>query len=447
MLRTVCTAALVTATALTLAPPPAAAFAASARTATDPAVPAPVPAPAPGALLTPAPAGAPGGPGTAAPYSGTGTAPTAGDAEDPTGTDDPGGGDVPAGAGGSRAVPEALNRLRALYLRAEEAGVAHGEAVRRLDAQRDRTGRLGRELARAREALAESRAAAGRLAREQYQGRSELSALLRVLLAHRPEKAFAEAHLMERAAAHRATTTARLERRAARAAALDRTARTALDRERDLAQRQRRAHDTAARRLREVEKVLASLSAAEIARLTSPGVRDRVMTPGSPAAAVSRPTAQGAKAVRYAVEQIGKPYVWGAEGPWSYDCSGLTSQAWAAAGRRIPRTSQEQWARLPRIPLSALRPGDLVVYFPGATHVAIYLGDGLVIQAPRPGATVKVSPLAANPLLGAVRPDPDGVVLPEGGYLPPALPEGAAAGDDTGYSDAGAPADAATSAR
>src|SRR5690606_9543754 len=85
-----------------------------------------------------------------------------------------------------------------------------------------------------------------------------------------------------------------------------------------------------------------------------------------------------------------------------------------------------------------LRPGDLVVYFPEATHVALYLGDGMVVQAPRPGARVKVSPIAANPVLGAVRPDPDGEPLRQ--YEPPELPEGATEGSDEGYAEAGAPA-------
>ncbi|MCZ9344062.1 C40 family peptidase, partial [Streptomyces sp. TRM76130] len=105
-----------------------------------------------------------------------------------------------------------------------------------------------------------------------------------------------------------------------------------------------------------------------------------------------KPSAGGDRALRFAVDQLGKPYQWGAEGPGSYDCSGLTSVAWERAGTPIPRTSQEQWARLERVPLDRLRPGDLVVYFPEATHVAMYLGGGMVVQAPRPGAAVKVSP-------------------------------------------------------
>ena len=65
----------------------------------------------------------------------------------------------------------------------------------------------------------------------------------------------------------------------------------------------------------------------------------------------------------------------------------------------------EQWAELPRVPLSELRPGDLVVYFPEAKHVALYLGDGMVIQARLPGEKIRVSPIASDPIRGAVRPD------------------------------------------
>jgi cell wall-associated NlpC family hydrolase len=91
----------------------------------------------------------------------------------------------------------------------------------------------------------------------------------------------------------------------------------------------------------------------------------------------------------------------------------------------IPRTSEEQWKELAHVPLNTLRPGDLVVYFPRATHVALYIGDGLVIQAPRPGGVVKISPIAANPILGAVRPDPRQASLD--GYQPRSVAAGKSA--------------------
>ncbi|MCQ8191524.1 C40 family peptidase [Streptomyces rugosispiralis] len=140
-----------------------------------------------------------------------------------------------------------------------------------------------------------------------------------------------------------------------------------------------------------------------VATVTEPGPRPQ-QSPGRRPGMASAEA--GRRALAYALSQIGKPYVWGAEGPDSFDCSGLTSSAWAYAGRTIPRTSQEQWRRLPRVPLNQLRPGDLVIYYKGASHVAMYAGNGQVVQAPRPGQRVKLSPLASNPLQGVVRPGP-----------------------------------------
>ncbi|CAL9497646.1 hypothetical protein SUDANB70_03380 [Streptomyces sp. enrichment culture] len=118
-------------------------------------------------------------------------------------------------------------------------------------------------------------------------------------------------------------------------------------------------------------------------------------------------TAQGRKAIAYATAQIGKPYVWGAEGPAAFDCSGLTSQAWAAAGRAIPRTSQAQWKQLTRVAVKDMRPGDLIIYFGDASHVGMYVGDGTMVHAPRPGRSVTLAGAGSMPILGVVRPDPD----------------------------------------
>ncbi|MEV0092241.1 NlpC/P60 family protein [Streptomyces sp. NPDC050738] len=119
----------------------------------------------------------------------------------------------------------------------------------------------------------------------------------------------------------------------------------------------------------------------------------------------SEASAQGKKAVQFAAAQMGKPYVWGAEGPKSYDCSGLTSQAWLAAGHPIPRTSQEQWAQLPHVAIKDMRPGDLIIYFSDATHVGMYVGDGAIVHAPRPGRNVTMTGAGSMPILGVVRPD------------------------------------------
>ncbi|MFF8607965.1 NlpC/P60 family protein [Streptomyces sp. NPDC015346] len=116
-------------------------------------------------------------------------------------------------------------------------------------------------------------------------------------------------------------------------------------------------------------------------------------------------TARGKRAVEFATAQIGKPYVWGAEGPGSFDCSGLTQSAWGAAGRAIPRTSQEQWRLLPRVDIKDMRPGDLIVYYKDASHIGMYIGDGAMVHAPRPGRNVTIAGAGSMEILGVVRPE------------------------------------------
>lgn len=348
-----------------------------------------------------------------------------------------------AAPGAPKSVVALLRELQTRYREAEEASEAYNATAEKLKQRTAQLKKVNAELAKARAALESSRRDAGRLAREQYQGHTEFSAYLRLLLARDPQQALDRSHVVGRLAANRAATVDRLTGAARRADRLAAASRKALDRQKKLAARQKKERDAVNGRLREVEKLLSTLSEDQLARLADleqRGVdkaqRDLVAS-GALSSARRLPTRQGGEAVAYAVRQIGKPYVWGAEGPDSFDCSGLTSTAWSTAGRTIPRTSQEQWKRLPRVPLSSLRPGDLVVYFPKATHVALYIGDGLVVQAPRPGARVKVSPLASNPVLGAVRPDPGGAPL--AAYTRPPLPEGARDGADTGYSADAAP--------
>ncbi|MFJ8594292.1 NlpC/P60 family protein [Streptomyces sp. NPDC093598] len=347
-----------------------------------------------------------------------------------------------------RHVAELLTDLQTLYRKAEKATEAYNATEEKLKEQRAETDRLDRALARARLSLHDSRGAAGRLARQQYQSSTDISPYVRLLLARDPQHAIEQGHVIGRLAQERADTVGRLTGNEHKAHELARKARKALDEQLALTERRKKERDEVRARLHDVEEVLASLSREQLTALAAferNGVtkaQEEFMASGAlghgGSSSVRTPSAEGDRAVRYAVRQLGKPYEWGAEGPGTYDCSGLTSQAWAEAGMPIPRTSQEQWEQLERIPLDQLRPGDLVVYFPEATHVALYLGDGMVVQAPRPGAKVKVSPIAANPVLGAVRPDPTGKPLRR--YEPPELPEGATDGPDEGFEGYAAPA-------
>ncbi|WP_329044011.1 C40 family peptidase [Streptomyces sp. NBC_01422] len=345
-------------------------------------------------------------------------------------------------AGAPQSVAGLLKQLQTLYRQAEEAGEVYNRTEVELRKRTAEARKVHAELAGARAALGAGRRDAGRLARDQYQGRTDFSVYMQLLLSDDPSRALEQSHVIERAQAGRSAVVDRLTGAEKHAEVLEAKSRKAREQQRLLAARQKQQRDTVQTRLKGIEAMLASLSAEQLAAVAALeekniGAAQDALTASGALSSVRPPTEEGGAAVRYAVEQIGKPYVWGAEGPDSYDCSGLTSQAWSAAGRDIPRTSQEQWAELPKVPIGSLRPGDLVVYFPKATHVALYIGNGLVVQAPRPGATVKVSPLASNPLLGAVRPDPDGEPL--GAYTLPELPEGATSGADTGYDAQGAP--------
>ncbi|WP_149827357.1 C40 family peptidase [Streptomyces tailanensis] len=325
-----------------------------------------------------------------------------------------------------RSVADLLTELQRLYREAEEAAEDYNATEEELAKQRAEVAKLDRKLTSARISLYDSRGAAGRLARQQYQNSStDLSPYVRLLLARDPHRAMEQGHVIGQVARERALTVERLVGSEQQTDALARKARAALDLQLTLTERHKKKRDDVRARLAEVQKLLASLTAEQLAgvqkleRATTAEAQQNLVTSGALSTA-HPPTGPGAKALRYAVAQIGKPYEWGAEGPKTYDCSGLTSQAWSHAGHPIPRTSQEQWSRLPRVPLDRLRPGDLVVYYPKATHVALYLGDAKVIQAPRPGTKIKVSPIAANPILGAVRPDPKAKPLKR--FKPPRLP-------------------------
>jgi len=104
-----------------------------------------------------------------------------------------------------------------------------------------------------------------------------------------------------------------------------------------------------------------------------------------------------AAAIAAAKEQLGKPYVYGAAGPDSFDCSGLTAWAWAAAGVSLPHNAAAQQGMGTAVSQSELQPGDLVFFGSPAYHVALYLGGGMIIQAPTSGDVVKISALASMP--------------------------------------------------
>jgi cell wall-associated NlpC family hydrolase len=111
-----------------------------------------------------------------------------------------------------------------------------------------------------------------------------------------------------------------------------------------------------------------------------------VVAPAAPP--VVGPDSRAAEAVAFARAQVGRPCVWGASGPGSYDPSGLTQAAWKSAGVMLPRATHDQARVGPAVALTGIQPGDLVFFHANVSHVGLYVGDGMMIHAPSPGARI-----------------------------------------------------------
>ncbi|MFD4009886.1 NlpC/P60 family protein [Streptomyces albidoflavus] len=114
--------------------------------------------------------------------------------------------------------------------------------------------------------------------------------------------------------------------------------------------------------------------------------------------------AKAEKVIAFARAQMGKPYVWGAAGPDSFDCSGLTQAAWKTAGISLPRTTWDQVGVGQKVSVDNAQPGDLVFFYDDISHVGIYIGGGEMIHAPKPGADVRVESIYYMPIHSVVRP-------------------------------------------
>ncbi|MEU9135010.1 NlpC/P60 family protein [Streptomyces sp. NPDC048404] len=120
---------------------------------------------------------------------------------------------------------------------------------------------------------------------------------------------------------------------------------------------------------------------------TNPGFSiDSLVGPAAPP--VVGPDSRAAEAVAFARAQVGRPCVWGASGPGSYDPSGLTQASWKSAGVMLPRATQDQAQVGPAVALGAMQPGDLVFFHANVSHVGLYVGDGMMVHAPSPGARI-----------------------------------------------------------
>ncbi|MFI7411796.1 NlpC/P60 family protein [Streptomyces sp. NPDC049627] len=281
-----------------------------------------------------------------------------------------------------------------LYEEAEKATEAYNKADERADKLRDQVRRAQDRIARQQEDINSKRDALGLLAGAQYRS-GGIDPSLALLLSDDPADYLDKAARIARISAHQAGELKDLQD-AMRVLAQERSEAakqlTELEKSRKAVATHKR---TVERKLAQARRLLNSLTASDRAAYDRASRSGRDILPDFGNAVAS--SARAAAAVAAAQSALGRPYVWGANGPYGFDCSGLIQWSYAQAGVSLPRTSQGQRYAGRQVPLSEAQPGDVVTYRSDASHVGMYVGNGQVIHAPYPGAPVRYDPVGMIP--------------------------------------------------
>ncbi|MGW3250164.1 NlpC/P60 family protein [Streptomyces fungicidicus] len=324
-------------------------------------------------------------------------------------------------------LEEVEKKVGDLYRQAESATEKYNAAKEKTAKQRKQVDTLLDDVAKRTQKLNEAREELGSFAAAQYRTGAGIPNTATFLLADTPQDIFDQSQLMDRMTGRQKVAvddyvTQQSETMKKRQEATE-SLETLTESQGDL----KTAKATVQKKLGDARELMAKLTAEEKARLAAiekkkqqeaarkaaelarqqaerqkaqeeaaqqeSGTSDSSESSGSgtsPSTSTdSSYAAKAEKAIAFARAQIGKPYVWGATGPGSYDCSGLTQAAWKAAGVTLPRTTYDQVDAGTTVPVSQAQPGDLVFFYDDITHVGIYIGNGMMIHAPKPGAYVR----------------------------------------------------------
>ncbi|MFD5481036.1 C40 family peptidase [Streptomyces hawaiiensis] len=325
-------------------------------------------------------------------------------------------------------LEEVEKKVGDLYRQAESATDKYNAAKEKTAKQRKRADTLIDDVAQRTQKLNEAREQLGSFASAQYRTGAAAPDTATFLLADTPQDYFDQTQLMDRMTGRQKVAvddyvTQQSETMKKRQEATE-SLETLTESQGDL----KTAKATVQRKLADARELMSKLTAEEKARLAAieqekreeaarkadelarqqaaqqqardeaAQQRDSGPSPSGPSGTGSSSSAPAAdssyatkadKALAFARAQVGKPYVWGAVGPGSYDCSGLTQAAWKAAGVTLPRTTYDQVNAGATVPLSQAQPGDLVFFYDDVTHVGVYIGNGMMIHAPKPGTYVR----------------------------------------------------------
>jgi cell wall-associated NlpC family hydrolase len=330
-------------------------------------------------------------------------------------------------ADGKPSLEEVEKKVDDLYRQAESATEKYNAAKEKTTKQRKRVDSLLEDVAQRAQKLNEARERLGSFAAAQYRTGASAPDTATFLLADSPQDYFDQTQLTSRLTDRQkgavddyfTEQSETMKKRQEATQSLE----TLTDSQNDL----KTAKATVQKKLSTARALLSQLTAEEKARLAAIEKQKQqeaarkaaelaqqqaaaaaaqqesggsTSTSGSSGTSTSSPsssssssdasyTTKAEKALAFARAQIGKPYVWGATGPESYDCSGLTQAAWKAAGVTLPRTTYDQVNAGTTVSLANALPGDLIFFYDDVTHVGIYIGNGMMIHAPKPGAYVR----------------------------------------------------------
>ncbi|MFI5683568.1 NlpC/P60 family protein [Streptomyces sp. NPDC051636] len=332
---------------------------------------------------------------------------------------------TPSADGDKPSLEEVEKKVDDLYRQAESATEKYNAAKENTGKQRRRVDALLDEVAKRTEKLNKAREKLGSFAAAQYRTGATAPDTATFLLADTPQDYFDQTQLMSRLTSRQKDAvddyvtqqSATMKKRQEATKSLE----TLTESRNDL----QTAKATVQKKLATARELLSTLTAQEKARLAAierqkreeaarkaaelakqqqeaaAAQQDSSSSDSSGSSGSASGTSSGSsgtspsyatmadKAIAFARAQIGKPYVWGATGPGSYDCSGLTQAAWKAAGVSLPRTTYDQVEAGTTVPLADAQPGDLVFFYDDVSHVGIYIGNGMMIHAPKPGTYVR----------------------------------------------------------
>ena len=325
-------------------------------------------------------------------------------------------------ADGKPSLEEVEKKVDDLYRQAESATEKYNAAKEKTTKQRKQVDTLLDDVAQRAQKLNQEREQLGSFAAAQYRTGAAAPDTATFLLADSPQDYFDQTQLMGRLTSRQKTAvddyfaeqSATMKKREEASRSLETLTRTQSDlqtakstvqrklssarellskltaqEKARLAQIEKQKQEEAARKAAELAKQQAAAQAEAAAATQDSGSTSTSGTGTGTGTSDSSYATKAAKAIAFARAQIGKPYVWGATGPGSYDCSGLTQAAWKAAGVTLPRTTYDQVNAGTTVSLTDAQPGDLVFFYDDISHVGIYIGNGMMIHAPKPGAYVR----------------------------------------------------------